>query len=855
MKAGEERPRPEEEQPLAGMLTVLDSNESRLPNVPAAARVAFLLAGLLAVAAGLRSVVHPWNEASTGAAVSLAETGEEASASSCAKTGTDCRASKCCEDAGQQCYEKNPFWATCRPSCTPGVDPNDKDKTAWTCNMLFDSSKAWDAAEGRARAFVKTLKPDEKAQLLRGQNDGWPHDRHGFAGFSGLSDAVAPYTDTAPPLMMNDGPQGFNGYGANPSTSTQLPCLLTVAASWNPEVSRKYATAIAEEFVVKGANVLLGPDVEVTRVAITGRGFETISGEDPYLGSKLVQPFVKAVQDHGIISVTKHFLDNNQEIYRQSMNVEVEDRAQYEIYTPVFKAAFEAGAAGVMCSYNKVYNISSCENPKLLTEILREGLGFRGFVVSDWGATHDAVRSANAGLDIDMQKDDPKTRLPDEFHKLPQLVKDGTLPASMLDDKAAHVLASQYLVGQMDGKFPVPSAIAAKKMYYEQRTAFDDVGKLDATSDAHRAVAFETIVEGAVLLKNEDGALPLVTADKKIAMLGRFCKQTKDTSISQGDVFSGGGSGYVTTSKVISPFDGFQGWVKDAAAITWSGDASAADGAEVAIVCAETHSEEGWDRANYSLPEAQWLVEEAWKHSSVKKVIVLAFVPGAVTTEWIDKASAALLIFMPGEQVGPAVAQLLTGDQSPGGRLPVSLPRPGEKRFETAQYPGVCKGENPWCPNMTAHFDEGVLVGYRWNDAKEVPSAFPFGHGLTYTDFEFKNVSAECKHGKVLLSLTIENAGDRDGAAVPQIYVGFPSLKPVKRQLRGFRKIPVEKGGRTTAVFALDHKDWSFYDEKAKQWTSASELGEAITFSVGTSSVDFVWNKTLHCKGADEVQV
>merc|ERR1719346_148061 len=202
---------------------------------------------------------------------------------------------------------------------------------------------------------------------------------------------------------MNDGPQGYNSYGKYAGKSTQYPSLLTVAASFSTATARAYASAIAEEFVAKGANVLLGPDVEVTRATLAGRSFETLSGEDPYLGSQLVAPFVKAVQDHGIIACVKHFLDNNQEIYRRSMNVEVGDRTQHEIYTPVFKAAFDAGAAAVMCSYNKVSGTHACENKELLTDLLRNELNFRGFVISDWGATHDALRSAQAGLDIDMQ--------------------------------------------------------------------------------------------------------------------------------------------------------------------------------------------------------------------------------------------------------------------------------------------------------------------------------------------------------------------------------------------------------------------------------------------------------------------
>jgi len=241
------------------------------------------------------------------------------------------------------------------------------------------------------------------------------------------------------------------------------------------------------------------------------------------------------------------------------------------------------------------------------------------------------------------------------------------------------------------------------------------------------------------------------------------------------------------------------------------------------VVCAAGHSEEGWDRKSYELPEAAKLVDDLRKQSSTQRIIVLAIVPGAVTTEWIDEADAALLLFMPGERVGPAVAQLLTGETSPDGRLPVSLPTTKEQRFTGKQYPGECPPPKYWCEELTANFSEGVLVGYRWNDAVGVPSAFPFGFGLTYTNFKWHDFELSYQSGMVKVMLKVTNVGERAGAAVPQIYLGFPSLKPVLRQLRGFQKVQVPKGGETSVAFFLSEEDWSFYDDAAKRWRSAAE--------------------------------
>lgn len=698
----------------------------------------------------------------------------------------------------------------------------------------------WKYNQQRAREVLAKLTLDEKVSLLRGQNDAWPSDRHGYAGYVGAGRQSEDMWQQKgiTPLSMNDGPQGYNSYGAFPGKSTQYPALLAVAASFSPETSRRYASAIAEEFVAKGANVLLGPDVEVTRATLTGRSFETISGEDPYLGGQLVQAFVKAVQDHGIIACVKHFLDNNQEIYRQSMNVEVGDRAQHEIYLPVFKAAFEAGAAAVMCSYNKVYGQYACENDRLLTKLLREDLGFNGFVLSDWGATHDALRSAKAGLDIDMQKDDPAQRLPDEFHKLPELLKAGSITQATIDEKVVHVLSAMFVAGQFDGRFPIPAAFKGVSMG-TQRGVQQQVLTNDASSDAHRGVAFQTIIDGAVLLKNVGGTLPL--AGGKVVLVGKYCQQTTDTAIKQGSVYSGGGSGYVDTDRTISPLAGLQAILGATASV----DAAGAAGADVAVVCAAAHSEEGWDRKDYVLPEAKELVDALRAQPGKKKIVVVASVPGAVTTEWLEQADAVLLLFEPGEQVGPAVAALLTGKASPGGRLPISLPKVGESRFTSKQYPGECPPPKTWCPDMTAQFSEGVLVGYRWNDAKKVPAAFAFGFGLTYTSFKFQDFKVKCEKGWALVSLNIANVGDRDGAAVPQLYVGFPSLQPVLRQLRGFQKVQVGKGGKVLVAFWLSAQDWSYYDEGAQKWMSAAAKGEAVTVSVGSSSVDLDWHSAL----------
>jgi len=413
-----------------------------------------------------------------------------------------------------------------------------------------------------------------------------------------------------------------------------------------------------------------------------------------------------------------------------------------------------------------------------------------------------------------------------------------------VDEMATHVLSSMYYVGQMDGRFPVKGMLP-------EYGAIDS----DATTDAHRVVARTTIEDSAILLKNRNNALPLQTKGLKIAMVGHFCDQTEDKKYKQGSVWSGGGSGYVFTDKGTTPLQGVRDHVKDADSIEFSKDASAAATADVAVICVAGHGEEGWDRANFSLPEAKDLIADVRKQNSKAKVVVLAAVPGAVTTEWLDGADAAVLMFMPGEQVGPAVARLLTGEAEPAGRLPISLPKQDEKRFTTKQYPGECTGKKKWCEHLIANFSEDVLIGYRWNDAKGVPSAFPFGFGLSYTEFEFKDVNVQCSDGSIKVSFKVANKGDHDGSAVPQVYVGFPSLKPALRQLRGFSKVKVEKGQEKAVQFQLGEEDWSYFDVGLQRWVSAAEKGEKVTVSIGTSSVDLLHTKELSCGHEGKVEV
>lgn len=644
--------------------------------------------------------------------------------------------------------------------------------------------------------------------------------------------------DTNIELRMQDGGQGFRTHGDNtPITATQFPGLLGLASTFNVAASKEYGEALAEEFVNKGANVVLGPELDIARVPHSGRTFESLSGEDPYLGATLVKPYIRAVQSRGIIAVMKHFQNNNHESARHWTNVEVSDRTQHELYLPPFKAGIEAGAGGVMCSYNKVYGHYACENPKLLKEFLREDLGFKGFVISDWGGVYDAIRSAKNGLDIEMTG----SHNPNYHFKHLQLhLRNGNVAQEDIDTMATHVLSAMYAAGQFDTHIPKPMALGA-----------------NVRTDQHLKVAKEVALDGAVLLKNDKDVLPLTPKGKTIALLGKHCDWHgghENWAGPRDDVYMGGGSGYVR-AKPVTPLEAFQSkWA--GATIKLSQDASAATGADVAIICAGSHGSEGDDRDDIKLGQAQELAMTARKNIGAGKVVMLALAPGMFTTEWLGDVDAALVMFVPGEVVGPAAADLLDGTSNPGGRLPVSLPNLNEQRFTRQQWPGhithrVTVVKNQVVQKAAAkgvkgasqqamyseEYSEGSLVGYRWYDAEGGKAAFPFGFGLSYTKFQIWDIQKTTAGSSVEVTVRVKNIGTRAGSTVPQLYVSFPSMKPVLRQLRGFSKVYLKPGTDRLVKFQLDEDAFRYYDETAKRWQSVLNR-EDITISVGDNSAD-----------------
>jgi beta-glucosidase len=819
------------------------------------------------------------------------------------------------------------------------------------------------SVEPRIADLLAKMTLDEKVGLLGG-------DRTGFA--------TKPVERLGIPAMtMTDGPVGVRW-----EQSTAFPAGVAMAASWDPDLVSRIGAAIGQEAKAHGRDVLLGPCLNIQRVPQGGRNFESF-GEDPYLASRMAVAYVRGVQGERVIATPKHFAVNNQETERRSIDARVDERTLNEIYLPAFKAAVqEAGAWAVMSAYNKLNGPWCSENPPLLTGILKGGWQFKGLVMSDWGAVHSAVPTANAGCDLEM----PRADSMNEQQLLPA-IKRGEVTAATIDDKVRRILRAMIVMGVLDRKGqPAPG------------------GSLD--TPAHRTLAREAAIDSTVLLKNDAKLLPLdATRLKSVAVIGPNAAIART---------GGGGSSRVDPPYTVSPLDGIRARLGSAVqvvyaqgcamrgdqtsldpavlappgagrgvhglfgeyydnpdlqgfpvaeridqrievslgrqpaadeiallpkgikpqnfSIRWAGSltpektgayefsaraddgvrlyiagkllidgwtqmprtgkqatialeanhaypirieyvqrtgaatlrigwqladgglvreaVAAARGADVALMFAglsAAYESEGFDRETLALPPDQEELIRAVTAANSRTVVVLNSGAPVVMESWIDRVPALLQAWYPGQEAGSAAAAVLFGDRAPSGKLPATFLKRWEDSPAYGHFPGA---------NGTVEYAEGVFVGYRHFDRANIEPRFPFGHGLSYTTFAYRNlvvtrgtmattapVPASDGHGDASASSTItvafdvENTGSREGAEVAQLYVGARQShvpRPVK-ELKAFRKVTLKPGARTRVTLTLARSALAFYDATRHAWAVEPGTYDVL---VGSSSRD-----------------
>lgn len=642
-----------------------------------------------------------------------------------------------------------------------------------------------------------------------------------------------------PELWMSDGPHGvraeinWNDWGYANWTNdsiTAFPALTCLAATWNPDMSAKYGKAIGEEARYREKDVLLGPGVNIYRTPMNGRNFEYM-GEDPYLASVMCVPYIQELQKNGVAACVKHYALNNQELWRGHIDVNLSDRALYEIYLPAFKAAVEEGGAwSIMGAYNKIRGQHACHNDFTLNKILKDDWKFDGCVITDWGGAHDTYEAAVNGLDIEMGSytngltSESVFTYNDYYLASPylQMLKDGKVPMSTIDDKASRILRLIFR-----------TAMNRQKPYGSVAT------------EEHYAAAREIGNEGIVLLKNapvvKKGA-PLLPIDaakyQNILVVGDNAVRLLN---------QGGGSSELKVKDMVSPLDGLRAAYGDkvayakgyAAGRPMYGradeipqnvvDSLRAEAVEMAkkadlVVLVgglnKNHFQdcEGGDRLEYGLPFGQDELIEALL--GVNKNLVLVLLSGnAVEMPWVSRVPAIVQGWYLGSMGGKSLADILSGAVNPSGKLPFSFPAKltdcGAHAFDELSYPG---------DSIKQEYKEDILVGYRWHDTKKVPALFPFGHGLSYTTFTYGKPVASAKamaaDGTLTVTVAVKNTGSIAGKEIVQLYVGDDKcsvLRPVK-ELKHFAKVALAPGEEKNVTFTLTPDDLKFYDEASAAW-------------------------------------
>ncbi|GAB4311525.1 MAG: glycoside hydrolase family 3 C-terminal domain-containing protein [Promethearchaeota archaeon] len=640
---------------------------------------------------------------------------------------------------------------------------------------------------------------EEKAALLAGRD--WsttPVERLGI-----------------PPMKMTDGPHGVGPHSSGGATCTYFPVGVCRASTWNPRLCREFGVALAGEVRSVGYHVILGPAVNLVRTPLCGRNFEYQS-EDPFLNARLAVATVKGIQSQRVAACVKHFAANNQEHWRLWVNVHVDERVLRELYLPAFRASVEeADAWSLMACYNRVNGPFGCENAELIRRIAQREWGFRGFVVSDWGATNyteSAASCLNAGLSLEMPR--PNRYVPEQ---VVAAVRAGEVPVETLDDAVRRLLRVMFLVGLFD--HPGSSPAGARNV------------------PEHHDLARRLATEGMVLLKNEGGVLPFDPGDvKAVAVLG----PNADLRLAEG-----GGSSQVRPPHEVTPLEGITAAGKalgvQVESLEDPEEAGSADAAVVVVGLNHSNGNdcEGFDRESFDLPASH--VELVKAVAGVVPRVVVVLVSGAPVSvvDWVDDVPGVVEAWYAGQEGGRALADLLFGRENFSGKLPVSFPK-HLSDLSVHASPRRYPGEDDEDEGPQVYYEEGLFVGYRDLDAKGVEPAFPFGHGLSYASFRYESLSVSGPNdssGDVDVSFTIFNDGLVPGKEVAQVYVSKADSEVPRppKELKGFVKVALKPGeGRRVAV-RLRRRDLAHFDVESGGWRV--EPG-AYRVLVGASSRD-----------------
>lgn len=658
----------------------------------------------------------------------------------------------------------------------------------------FSPPIAYNDAKEQAIEILNQMTIDEKISIIGGYNMFYTK---GFEKFN------------IPALYLSDATQGVNIRPELPNQlekSVAFPSPIALASTWNKELSSNYAKSIGEECRAGEIAVLLGPGMNIYRISQNGRNFEYF-GEDPYLAARMVENYVVGMQETGTMATLKHFIANNTDYKRRTSNSIVDDRALREIYMPAFEAGVNAGAMAVMTSYNLLNGEYAGQNKDVITGLLREDLGFKWLVMSDWWSVYDSEKVIKSGLDLDMPGE-PRAEYPDYMKKdefflrysAKSLLEDGKVEEVDIDGMVTNILTTQIAMGLLER--PVKDT-----SYFEN---FDN----------HIEVALQTARESMVLLKN-NGVLPISkSADISILLTGEYSDK----------IPCGGGAAEVKGYGNVTMFEALKTVYGTKVIYLEKPDNQTIKNADYVIYSAGTFDSEGWDKS-FDFPET---VNKAIKNiASLNKNTIVAVSSGSGMnmTEWSDEIAGLIYSWYPGQIGFNAFAEIVAGSTNPSGKLPITI----EKTFKdspgygyipegAALYTGWQEDHKIIDPIIDVKYDESIFVGYRWYERKAIEPLYNFGFGLSYTTYEYSNLQLEqasIKAGASLpFKIDIKNTGAMDGQEIVQIYVRDieSSVERPLKELKDFQKVQLNAGVKKTLHFTLTERDFAFWDVKTENW-------------------------------------
>jgi beta-glucosidase len=681
----------------------------------------------------------------------------------------------------------------------------------------FEPPVPYEQAMAKADNVLKRMSLEEKIEMIGGHNIFFTkgYDQYGI-----------------PAIRFSDATQGISlvDFKDHLEKSVAFPAPIALASTWNTELSKEYAKSIGEECRAGGIAVLLGPGMNMYRISQCGRNFEYF-GEDPFLAARMIENYVVGLQNTGTIATLKHFVANNSDFRRRTSNSIVSERALHEIYMPAFEAGINAGALAVMTSYNQVNGEYAPHSKFIINKLLRQDLGFKWLVMSDWLSIWNAEKALKSGLDLDMpgetedgiySDDDPAEYLRREA---PSLIKEGKVTEAYVDRMVRNLLGTIFAMG-LDER-------SVKDTSYLQNY------------DKHIEVALQTAREGIVLLKNDNKTLPFRAVKNDVILVtGEYVDE----------LATGGGAAYVDGFDRVTLLRALKDEFGDNVNFVKDPTEKEISDASIVIYSASTYDKEGSD-IPFDLPAQLNTTIRKIATLNAKTVVVMYTGGGKNLSPWNNEVAAILYCWYPGQAGNKAVAEIVAGVSSPSGKLPITI----ERDFKYSPgYPYLPEGEKLYTgweldmdmdhPVHDVTYREGVFVGYRWYEQKNIIPLYPFGHGLSYSTFEYFNLKTNREIYRmdedVLVKINITNTSKLDGKEIIQLYVKDleSSVERPQRELKDFQKVDLKAGETKTVYFTLKERDLSFWDEKSSSWMVEPGKFEIL---IGASSADIRLKKGI----------